>query len=92
VRGEGARVALSARFKRDLRKVDPRIRGAAQKALLQLVRNRSHPGLNLERIEGEIWSIRVTRNFRIFLRRTSDDEGELFLASRLENHDIYKRR
>ena len=90
--GEGARVALSARFKRDLRKADPRIKSAASKALQQLVENRYHPGLNLERIRDEVWSIRVTRNFRIFLRRTSDDEGELFLASRLENHDIYKRR
>lgn len=89
---QGARVALSARFKRNLRKADPRIRGAAGKALQRLVENRYHPGLNLERIRDEVWSIRVTRNFRIFLRRMSDDEGELFLASRLENHDIYKRR
>lgn len=90
--GEGARVGLSARFERDLRKADPRIRAAAEKALQRLVENRYHPGLNLERIRDEVWSIRVTRNFRIFLRRNSDDQGELFLASRLETHDIYKRR
>lgn len=90
--GDGARVALSARFKRDLRKADPRIRAGASEALGRLVENRHHPGLNLERIRDEVWSIRVTRNFRIFLRRITDDEGELFLASRLENHDIYKRR
>lgn len=90
--GERARVGLSARFKRDLRKADPRIRDAAGKALRRLVENRYHPGLNLERIRGEVWSIRVTRNFRIFLRRMSDEQGEFFLASRLETHDIYKRR
>jgi mRNA-degrading endonuclease RelE of RelBE toxin-antitoxin system len=92
MRSEGARVALSARFKRKLRKVDPQIRAAALKALSRLGENRSHPGLNLERIRDEIWSIRVTRNFRIFLRRMIDEDGEFFLASRLENHDIYKRR
>jgi mRNA-degrading endonuclease RelE of RelBE toxin-antitoxin system len=92
VRGDGARVALSARFKRDLRKADPRIRAEASEALGRLVENRHHPGLNLERIRDEVWSIRVTRNFRIFLRRTADDKGELFRASRLEKHDYYKRR
>ncbi|HSL82197.1 MAG TPA: hypothetical protein VLF66_05440 [Thermoanaerobaculia bacterium] len=88
---EGARVALSARFKRDLRKAAPRIRDEAAEALGRLVENRHYPGLNLERIRDEVWSIRVTRNFRIFLRRTTDAEGELFIASRLETHDIYKR-
>lgn len=90
--GERARVALSARFKRDVRKADPRIRDEASEALGRLVENRHHPGLNLEKIRDEIWSIRVTRNFRIFLRRMIDEDGEFFLASRLENHDIYKRR
>lgn len=88
---ERARVAVSARFRRDLRKADPRIRDAASGALGHLVENRHHPGLNLEKIRDEVWSIRVTRNFRIFLRRTTDAVGELFIASRLENHDIYKR-
>lgn len=90
--GEGARVALSARFERDLRKADPRIRESAKRALQRLLVDRTHPGLNLEKIRDEIWSIRVTRNFRIFLNRINDDHGELFLASRLETHDIYKRR
>jgi mRNA-degrading endonuclease RelE of RelBE toxin-antitoxin system len=90
--GVGARVVPSARYKRDLRKVDDRIRKAASRALERLSEDRHHPGLNLERIRGEVWSIRVTRNFRIFLHRISDDQGELFLAARLQNHDIYKLR
>jgi mRNA-degrading endonuclease RelE of RelBE toxin-antitoxin system len=92
VAGESARVEVSPRFRRDLRKADRRIRGAAWEALGRLVENRHHPGLNLEKIWDDVWSIRVTRNFRILLQRTTVDQGELFLASRLENHDIYKRR
>jgi mRNA-degrading endonuclease RelE of RelBE toxin-antitoxin system len=92
VKSPSARVQLSARFERDLRKVDRRIAEEAVEALQSLARDRTHPGLNLEKIQGETWSIRVTRNFRILLERQTDESGELFVAFRLDTHDIYKRR
>ena len=88
----GARVRSSPRFDKAIRKAEPRIAEAGIRAIKRLTEDRRHPGLNLERIEGELWSIRVTRNHRILLEREHDHEGEVFVATHLDTHDIYKQR
>jgi mRNA-degrading endonuclease RelE of RelBE toxin-antitoxin system len=92
VKSPGARVRLAPRFEKALGKVDQRIARSAIEALHRLNKDRRHRGLNLEKIEGTTWSIRVTRNFRILLERHTDDLGEYFIATHLDTHDIYKRR
>jgi plasmid maintenance system killer protein len=47
--------------------------------------------LNLEPIAGEMYSIRVNRNFRILLRKRQDDSGVCYAAEDIGGHDIYRR-
>jgi plasmid maintenance system killer protein len=51
------------------------------------------PGLNFERLPGwdDTYSIRVTRSYRILLKREIDEAGEFFLAVDIGTHQIYRR-
>jgi plasmid maintenance system killer protein len=51
------------------------------------------PGLNFERLAGwdDIYSMRVTRNYRILLKRETDEAGEFFIAVDIGTHQVYRR-
>jgi mRNA-degrading endonuclease RelE of RelBE toxin-antitoxin system len=88
-----SRVKLSPRFERSLRKLDPRLRTAAVKALKTLILEPDSRSLKLEPVTGlsGFWTIRVNIHFRILLEQLSDGDGKYFLAVDVGNHDIYRK-
>jgi len=85
------RVEITPRFGKSFARLHPEVREAAERALSKLFENPESRGLNLERISGEIYSIRVNRNFRILLRKKQDDSGPYFIAEDIGSHNIYRR-
>lgn len=55
------------RFKRAYRKLEPRYRKQVQKALAQLLADRTHPGLRVKRIRGtqKVWELRAGKDIRV---------------------------
>ncbi len=88
-----ARLRTSKRFDRACRRLDPIIRKQVTAALEKFVENPSRPGLNFEPIVGRpgCYSIRASRGYRILLLRDCDEDGEIFTASHVGPHDIYRR-
>lgn len=86
------RLALDADFARDFRRLAPDMQKRTHKALEKFRTNPGLPGLNFEKLRGQasIYSIRVTRRFRVLLKRETDKEGELFVAFHVGSHDIYR--
>ncbi len=64
----------------------------ASAAFEQFAADPRHPGLNFERLRGrdDLHSVRITQGDRAILRRTLDDEGELFEVLLIGPHDICK--
>ena len=55
--------------------------------------NPDRPGLNFEKLAGwdNTYSIRVSKAYRILLRREADDAGEFFAAADIGTHQVYRR-
>ena len=87
------RIRLTERYRRSLGRVPDRIRKAAARALVRLVEDARHTGLNLERLTGwdDTYSIRINRQYRILLLREVDEIGEFFAVVDIGTHEIYRR-
>ena len=84
-------VELTHRFKKAFARLHPDIREAAERALQKLLENPESRGLNLEPIQGERYSIRVNRGFRILLRKRQEGSEICYTAEDVGSHDIYRR-
>ncbi|MBZ0254321.1 MAG: type II toxin-antitoxin system RelE/ParE family toxin [Candidatus Methylomirabilis sp.] len=83
-------LVYAASFRRDVKRLSPEVRRRMEKQLGLFQANPRHPSLNMEKLEGEagVWSIRVTRNFRItFLL-----QGDTATLRRVATHDEAYRR
>ena len=74
----------------------PEIKEQARKAFMLFQENPSHPGLNIERIEGYpgIWSGRVSQKYRWTFHFEQDpDTGERICVHRFigANEDVYQK-
>lgn len=85
------RVEITPRFGKSLARLHPDVREAARRALVKLLENPESKGLNLELLSGQMYSIRVNRNFRILLQRRRDEAGIYYAAVDIGSHDIYRR-
>jgi mRNA-degrading endonuclease RelE of RelBE toxin-antitoxin system len=79
------RLAATATFRRDYRKLPPEIRDKVDRQLKALLKDPGHPSLRAKKIKGAtgIWEGRVDRSYRFTF---SVSEGELFLR-RVGPHD-----
>ncbi|MBZ0252161.1 MAG: type II toxin-antitoxin system RelE/ParE family toxin [Candidatus Methylomirabilis sp.] len=77
-------------FKKALEDLSPILQKRTRKALKQLAENPRHPSLRLEKLQGKdnVWSIRVTRGYRIVL----SIEGETAYLRNVDAHDAAYRR
>lgn len=73
------------RFKRAYRKLEPRYRKQVQKALAQLLADRTHPGLRVKRIRGtqKVWELRAGKDIRV----TFEIEQEAYVLRNVGHHD-----
>lgn len=82
-------VKASDVFNRQYHKLTPPIQKRCRKSIKLFLANPRHPSLNFEKLRGykDIFSIRVTLNFRIIMR---EHEGyfELIMVG---THDVYNR-
>jgi mRNA-degrading endonuclease RelE of RelBE toxin-antitoxin system len=85
------RLELSSRFEKSFARLHPDLRKAAARALQKLLENPESRGLNPEPIEGEMYSIRVNRGFRILLSKRQDGAEVCYVAEDVGSHDIYRR-
>jgi len=87
------RIRIADSYRKAERRIPQRIRLQAGKALTTFMEAPDRPGLNFERLPGwdDTYSIRVTRSYRILLKREADDAGEFFLAVDIGTHQIYRR-
>jgi mRNA-degrading endonuclease RelE of RelBE toxin-antitoxin system len=87
------RIRIADSYRKAERRIPHRIRLQAGKALSTFMEAPDRPGLNFERLPGwdNAYSIRVTRSYRILLKREADEAGELFAAVDIGTHRIYRR-
>ncbi len=87
------RIRIADSYRKAERRIPQRIRLQAGKALSTFMETPDRPGLNFERLPGwdDTYSIRVTRSYRILLKREADEAGELFAAVDIGTHQIYRR-
>jgi hypothetical protein len=72
--------------------LDQRIR--ARRYLDNLGKHPPPGNLNFKPMEGcngLLWECKAGGQFRFILRRTRDDQGDLFIVEDVGKHDIYKR-
>jgi mRNA-degrading endonuclease RelE of RelBE toxin-antitoxin system len=90
-----ARVRVDPSYHAALKNLSSDLRKRADRALEKFLENPQRKGLRFERLVGwpDYFSIRVSRSYRILLRREHDDDGELFAAVDVGSHDdVYRRR
>ena len=87
------RIRIADSYRKAERRIPHRIRLQAGKALSTFMEAPDRPGLNFERLPGwdNTYSIRVTRSYRILLKREADEAGEFFAAVDIGTHQIYRR-
>jgi mRNA-degrading endonuclease RelE of RelBE toxin-antitoxin system len=87
------RIRIANSYRKAERRIPQRIRLQAGKALSTLMEAPDRPGLNFERLPGwdDTYSIRVTRGYRILLKREADEVGEFFTAVDIGTHQVYRR-
>lgn len=83
------KISRTDSFKKDYKKLADEIKKSANKQIIQLLIDHTHPSLNLEKLQGldNIYSIRVNLNFRISLSIFGE---ELILRRILGHDDLYK--
>jgi mRNA-degrading endonuclease RelE of RelBE toxin-antitoxin system len=87
------RIRIANSYRKAERRIPQRIRLQAGKALSTLMEAPDRPGLNFERLPGwdDTYSIRVTRGYRILLKREADEVDEFFTAVDIGSHQVYRR-
>jgi plasmid maintenance system killer protein len=84
------RIRITDRYRKAARRVPTRIRERAAEALERFMIEPGQPGLHFERLAGwdSMYSIRVTRGYRILLMREADG---VFAAVDIGSHEVYRR-
>lgn len=74
------------RFKRDYKKLPPKIQETADKQLYFLVQNLSHPSLRVKRVRKykDIYEASITMDYRLLFQIISDG----YILLRIGKHDI----
>lgn len=88
------RLHIDGGFERAIRRLPANVQRRARTALDKFIDNPRRPGLNFEKLQGRenYFSIRVSQNYRILLRREHDESGELFAVVDVGTHRIYRAR
>ncbi|MBI4688614.1 MAG: hypothetical protein HY756_12720 [Nitrospirae bacterium] len=75
-------------FKKDYKRLPPKIKEKVDKHLAFLVENPSHPSLNLHPIRGtkEIWEGYIDFHYRF----TFEIDGDFYVLRKVGTHDIIK--
>ena len=83
------RIDRSESFKKDFFKLSKEIRRAAEKQIVQLLIDHSHPSLRLEAISGYkgVFSVRVNDRYRMSL--SFQEDGTILLRRVLDHDDLY---
>lgn len=76
-------------FKKDYQSLSDEIKKSANKQIVQLLIDHTHPSLNLEKIVGykNVYSVRVNIHFRMSLAFKDD---EIVLRRVLNHEDLYR--
>ena len=84
------KICSTETFKRDYRDLPPEVRKAANKQIVQLLLDHTHPSLRLEGIAGHkgIFSARVNDRYRMSLSFELD--GLILLRRILDHDDLYR--
>lgn len=84
------KIARAETFVKDYRSLQPPIRKAADKQIVQLLIDHTHPSLHLEAIAGHkgLFSVRVNQRYRISL---AFDQGGYIVLRRILDHDALYR-
>lgn len=84
------KIACTASFKKDYRRLPPAVRKAAGKQITQLLLDHTHPSLRIEGIVGRkgLFSVRVDRRYRMSLAFEGDDT--VLLRRVLDHDDLYR--
>ncbi len=82
------RIIRLAHFKRDYKKLPPRIQKKLDEQLMFFVRDTGHPSLRARKVEGYsgCWEARITREYRFTFSRVKDS----LVLRRSGTHDILK--
>lgn len=83
------KISRTDTFKKDYKKLSDQIKKSANKQIVQLLIDHTHPSLNLEKLQSldNIYSIRVNLQFRISL---SIFDEEVILRRILSHDDLYR--
>jgi len=89
-----ARILVGPRVEKALRGRDEAYVQAVAQALERFVENERHPSLHFEKLSGsrDVFTIRINRGDRIFLRRRADPAGAIYDVMDIGSHDLYRRR
>ena len=84
------KIARTEIFKKDYQALPHTVRKAADKQIVQLLLDPTHPSLRLEGIVGRkgLFSARINRRYRISLAFESD--GTILLRRVLDHNDLYR--
>ncbi len=82
------KLRMLSTFKKDYKKLPPAIKDKIDKQLKFLIKNPSHPSLNMHPIRGTkgIWEGYVDHQYRF----TFEIEGEFYVLRKVGSHDIIK--
>ncbi len=88
------RLRVDPGYQKALKKLSPELRKRANATLVKFLENPTRPGLKFEALSAwrDYYSIRISRGYRVLLRREEDSVGEIFAAVDVGPHDIYRRR
>lgn len=67
-------------------KLPPKIREQARKAYLLWQENQSHPSLRFKKVGKNLWSARITMNYRALALKEGDDYYWIWIGT----HDEYE--
>lgn len=83
-----ARIVIGPRVAKALRSRDEIYVVAVEQALERFVENERHPGLHFEKLSGtpDVFTIRINRGDRIFLRRRTDAVGTIYDVMDIGSH------
>jgi hypothetical protein len=81
-------LVFQQRFLRTVKKLAPKSREAVGRTLAVFADHAHRPGLRFERVKGtDLFTIRVNRGDRVFLRLVGDDTYEVVDVG---HHDLYR--
>jgi hypothetical protein len=68
----------------------PKIKKQARKSYQLWIENQSHPSLHFKKISGNLWSVRVSRNYRALALKIDEDFSWFWIGSHDEYEELLK--